>query len=109
MDKDCNRLGQSEFLQDVITKGDGRAKPYNKENVYQLKITNFSAFQVTITSRQSGVILINSGKEVVWYGHPQYPTKLDYAIKFNAAASATDYITIETITSNGDSEKRKNS
>lgn len=95
------QLGQSSFLQDKVTKGNGSAKTFDKENVYQLRITSYSDFTVIIDSRTTGQYQIEPGETIQYYGSPRYPTSLNLSIKFNAAATQTEFILIETITAHG--------
>jgi hypothetical protein len=95
------RLGASSFLQDKITKGTGAAKTFDKNNVYQLRITSYSDFTVIINSRQTGVYEVEPGESIFFYGSPRYPTHLNLSVDFNQAALSNESILIETITAHG--------
>lgn len=91
----------SEFGSNEVQNSPSDAKVFNRKNVFWVKIINRTAFEVIVGDRIAGDIRIPAGESVQFWGHPNWPTELNYKVQFNGAALPTDFITILTSQTNG--------
>lgn len=97
--------GQTIFEFNEVTNQAQDSKSFNRVNCYNVQIENFSAFAVQIVDKEAGVIIIGAGQSLEFKGHPYAPANINFTIRFNAIAPATDFITIKTSCLYGNFEK----
>ena len=82
---------RSGFKVATITN-DNQNNTFDRDNVYNAEFKNETGFEVTINSPEVGLFKIGAGKDIYLRGHPEFPTKLTFTVKFNPGHAATDSI-----------------
>jgi hypothetical protein len=91
----------SEFDYNEITNSPTDAKTFGRANIYHLQLINETAFEIVVLERNAGEIRVPAGITREFKGHPNFPSPIDFKVRFNAAAAPTDFLTIITTQSNG--------
>jgi len=96
----------SEFGSNEVSNSPTDSKTFNRDNVFWVTLINNTGCEIVVGDRIAGEIRVPSNTKIEFKGHPNFPTEINYKIRFNTAAPITDFITILTTQTNGSQLKQ---
>lgn len=91
----------SQFEYNEIQNSPTTSKKLHRKNVFNVQLINNTSFEIIVGDRLTGDIRVPSKGTIEFKGHPYFTTDLNYTVRFNNAAPATDLLIILTSQTNG--------